>query len=246
MSICGFGFRTIIVVFMLCIILGGLGVYFNAKISNLEKSMVSQNLVLTDIITNIKSDIVDSSEGVAKSTSTNNNNVGIVMPLEKIGVSENDDSEIDDSEIDDSEINDSSIDDDNVVSEVVDVAITNNLPVDISINSVGMMDISGIGGIGVVIQELTNISSPGPAIVELSEDKQIKLGDVSTAEQLDKLSVESNETSNKVDVADNISNSSSINFKKMKLTELKNIASSKGIESKGKKKYELVDSLTKH
>lgn len=245
MSICGFGFRTIIVVFMLCIILGGLGVYFNAKISNLEKSMVSQNLVLTDIITNIKSDIVDSSEGVAKSTSTNND-VGIVMPLEKIGVSENDDSEIDDSEIDDSEINDSSIDDDNVVSEVVDVAITNNLPADISINSVGIMDISSIGGIGVIIQELTNISSPGPAIVELSEDKQIKLGDVSSAEQLDKLSVESNETSNKVDVSDNISNSSSINFKKMKLNELKNIASSKGIDSKGKKKCELVDSLTKH
>ena len=99
MSICGFGFRTIIVVFMLCIILGGLGVYFNAKITNLEKSMVSQNLVLTDIITNIKSDIVDSSEGVAKSASTIHNS--IVLPLEKIGVSENDDSEIDDSEIDD-------------------------------------------------------------------------------------------------------------------------------------------------
>jgi len=245
MTICGFGFRTIIVVFMLCIILGGLGVYFNAKISNLEKSMVSQNLVLTDIITNIKSDIVESSEGVAKSPSTNND-VGIVMPLEKIGVSENDDSEIDDSEIDDSEINDSSIDDDNVVSEVVDVAITNNLPADISINSVGIMDISSIGGIGVIIQEFTNISSSGPNIVELSEDKQIKLGDVSSAEQLDKLSVESNETSNKVDVADNISNSSSINFKKMTLNELKNIASSKGIDSKGKKKCELVDSLTKH
>ena len=240
MTICGFGFRTIIVVFMLCIILGGLGVYFNAKISNLEKSMVSQNLVLTDIITNIKSDIVESSEGVAKSPSTNND-VGIVMPLEKIGVSENDDSEIDDSEI-----NDSSIDDDNVVSEVVDVAITNNLPADISINSVGIMDISSIGGIGVIIQEFTNISSSGPNIVELSEDKQIKLGDVSSAEQLDKLSVESNETSNKVDVADNISNSSSINFKKMTLNELKNIASSKGIDSKGKKKCELVDSLTKH
>ena len=240
MSICGFGFRTIIVVFMLCIILGGLGVYFNAKITNLEKSMVSQNIVLTDIITNIKSDIVDSSEGVAKSTSTNH--ADIVLPLEKIGVSENDDSEIDDSENDDSSM------DDTAVSEV-DVALSNNLTADLSINNVGIMDIGGIGGIGgigVIIQELTDTISPGPAIVELIEDKQIKLGDLSSTEQLDKLSVESNETSNKVDGTDNISNSSSINFKKMKLNELKNIASSKGIDSKGKKKYELVDSLTKH
>ena len=117
---------------------------------------------------------------------------------------------------------------------------------DCSQNAEPISGISGIGGIGVIIQELTDKSSPGPAIVELIEDKQIKLGDLSSTEQLDKLSVESNETSNKVDGTDNISNSSSINFKKMKLNELKNIATSKGIDSKGKKKYELVDSLTKH
>ena len=39
---------------------------------------------------------------------------------------------------------------------------------------------------------------------------------------------------------------SNIDFKKMKLTQLKDIALSKGIDTKGKKRNELVETLTKH
>lgn len=232
---CGFVDRSVIVVVTLCLILiGALAYYFNSRIANLERSIVKQNHVLTDFITNVKSNMVLSS-GEEKPIVVVPPPVEIckpVQPPEKIGVSDSEGSSSCDT--DDTACNDIKVND----------TMTRTLSM-----ATGGLDMKGFDV--VILQMGHHETPPGPSIVELSEQHNeptlIKLGDLETVEQLDKLSTGSMGGSHTDDNESGTINTSgtSIDFKKMKLTQLKDIASSKGIDIKGKKKNELVETLTK-
>ena len=229
MIACGFGDRSIMVVTFVCLILiGALAYYFNSRIVNLERSIVKQNHVLTDFITNVKGNIMLSGGEPSREMCKP------CMPLEKIGVSDSEGSSDDDS--------DSSSADNNLEDKVENTTIK-------TLSCGGMMDMNDFG---VVILQMNNSQASVPDIVELCDDVNgkelttIKLGDLENVDQLDKLSSSSMVSSQHGDNESTITTAgTSLDFKKMKLTQLKDIASSKGIDVKGKKKNELVETLNK-
>lgn len=233
MIACGFGDRsTIIVTFVCLVLIGTLAFYFNARIVNLERSIVKQNHVLTDFITNVKGNVMLSSGGeppreICKPCT----------PFDKIGVSDSESSSNDDSD------SDSDSPHNNLEDKIENTMIK-------SMSCGGMMDMNDFG---VVILQMNHSQTESrPDIVELCDDVKgkesstIKLGDLENVEQLDKLSSSSIESSHLGDNESTITTAgTSLDFKKMKLTQLKDIASSKGIDVKGKKKNELVETLNK-
>ena len=207
------GDASIMVVIVACLmIIGSLAYYFNSRIINLEKTIVKQNHVLTDFISNVKNTMLSCEEIVPQEI------IQSSRFSEKIGVSDSDDSHTCGS--------DSSS---NFEDNCQTIEIT---PLD---NISGMI-------------ELTHQQSlASPVIFEIDDDEPkhtIKLGDLENVEQLDNLS--SGPSSRDGDGTDAITSAStSIDFKKMKLTQLRDIASAKGIEVKGKKKTDLVETLNK-
>ena len=103
---------------------------------------------------------------------------------------------------------------------------------------------------GIVMLHMSELTQPlmqmsQPHIVELIDAipvtglASIMLGDLENIDQVDALSTSSSLSSHndkpKVDIID---------FKKMKINQLKEIAMSRGVDTKGKKKNELVETLS--
>ena len=229
MTTCGFGDRSVIVVAVVCVILiGALGYYFNSRIVNLERSIVKQNHVLTEFITNVRGNAILSSGGEPL-PKPSHESPRPCPPLEKIGVSDSEDSSTDDSTC----CYETNVEEDTMLKTL-------------SIGTSGMMDMNDFGV--VILQMGHQQTTSRPDIVELYDEVKepavIKLGDLENVEQLDKLSANSIASSTHGD-NESTTAGTSIDFKKMKLTQLKDIASSKGIDVKGKKKNELVETLNK-
>ena len=191
--------RSIVVAVICLFLIGGSVYYFNSKIAILERSIIKQNQVLADFITNVKGNLMSSQE-------VGCDDVYKPPSLDKIDVSDSEDSSECDTDV-----------------EICDKIVAQHKVADDHIVSSGLIDITDFGVVIIQTGEYTQTTS-GPDIVEVYDDKQLNLGDL---EQLD--DVDSN-----------------IDFKKMKLTQLKDIALSKGIDTKGKKRNELVETLTKH
>ena len=204
---------------------GTLSYYFNSRIINLEKTIVKQNHVLTDFISNVKNNTMARSiEESAKPEVI----IETRAVSEKIGVSDKESSKNSDSEsVPDS---DSDIDSDSD-SE------TSTTKFDINLMN-GAIQMSAF-------EQLTT----SPIIVEIENTEQpttIKLGDLDNVDQLDNISVSNKSLSQEDSESCTItSTGNSMDFKNMKLSQLKDIASAKGIEVKGKKKNDLVESLNK-
>ena len=207
------------------LLVGTLSYYFNARIINLEKTIVKQNHVLTDFISNVKNNTMARSiEESAKPEVI----IETRAVSEKIGVSDKESSKNSDSEsVPDS---DSDIDSDSD-SE------TSTTKFDINLMN-GAIQMSAF-------EQLTT----SPIIVEIENTEQpttIKLGDLDNVDQLDNISVSNKSLSQEDSESCTItSTGNSMDFKNMKLSQLKDIASAKGIEVKGKKKNDLVESLNK-
>ena len=205
------GDASIMVVIVACLMMvGALSYYFNARIINLERTIVKQNHVLTDFISNVKNNTLLTCEEERASQE-------ICTPShfsEKIGVSDSEYSRTCDSES---------------ASEFED-------------NNKSEMNV-------VLHLSPRQQVCPGPNIIELvdvSPKCTVKLGDLDTVEQLDNLSASSGPQSHdETESCTTTPTDVSIDFKKMKLTQLKDIASSKGIDVKGKKKNDLVETLIK-
>jgi len=209
------------------LLVGTLSYYFNARIINLEKTIVKQNHVLTDFISNVKNNtIARSIEESAKPEVI----IETRQVSEKIGVSDKESSKNSDSE----SVPDSDSDSD---SDIDSDSETSTTKFDINLMN-GAIQMSAF-------EQLTT----SPIIVEIDGTEQpttIKLGDLDNVEQLDNISVSNKSLSQEDSESCTItSTGNSMDFKNMKLSQLKDIASAKGIEVKGKKKNDLVESLNK-
>lgn len=222
--ICELGNVGISFLIVICILLvGTLSYYFNARIINLEKTIVKQNHVLTDFISNVKNNTMARciNESAKPEAIIETRDVS-----EKIGVSDNESSKNSDSEsVPDS---DSNFDSDSETS-------TTKFDINLMTGAIQMS----------AFEQLTT----SPNIVEIDNTEQpttIKLGDLNNVEQLDNISVSNKSLSQEDSESCTItSTGNSMDFKNMKLSQLKDIASAKGIDVKGKKKNDLVESLNK-
>lgn len=222
--ICELGNVGILFLIVICILLvGTLSYYFNARIINLEKTIVKQNHVLTDFISNVKNNTMAQciKESAKPEVIIETRDVS-----EKIGVSDKESSKNSDSEsVPDS---DSDIDSDSETS-------TTKFDINLMTGAIQMS----------AFEQLTT----SPNIVEIDNTEQpttIKLGDLNNVEQLDNISVSNKSLSQEdSESCTNTSTGNSMDFKNMKLSQLKDIASAKGIDVKGKKKNDLVESLNK-
>jgi hypothetical protein len=220
--ICELGNVSVVFLTVLVMLLvGTLSYYFNSRIINLEKTIVKQNHVLTDFISNVKNNTM---ARCIEESAQPEVNIETREVFEKICVSDKESSKNSGSE----SVPDSDSDSD---SE------TSTTKFDINLMT---------GAIQMSAFEQLNTS---PIIVELDDTEQpttIKLGDLDNVEQLDNISVSNKSLSQEDSESCTItSTGTSMDFKNMKLSQLKDIASSKGIDVKGKKKNDLVDSLNK-
>jgi hypothetical protein len=214
MNMCSINGATIVVVIVASLmVFVSLVYYFNSRIINLEKTIVRQNHVLTDFIANVKNNAMLSRGEEIVPQE-------IIEPhhcSEKIGVSDSENS----SHTCDSESS-SKFDD------------TEH---NIEITPIDKTEITHLSQQQILHSPIFEICTDHPT-------QTVKLGDLETVEQLDNLSASSGPISHDENESCTLTSTcNSVDFKKMKLTQLKDIASSKGIDVKGKKKTELVETL---
>jgi len=218
MNLCSINGATIAVVIVACfMVFCSLVYYFNSRIINLERTIVRQNHVLTDFISNVKNNaILSRGEEIVPQEITQSAHFS-----EKIGVSDSEESHSCDSES-------SSKFEDNCQTIEITPLVSNEMSCVTQLSQ----------------QQLV----PTPDIVEICDDNSnqtIKLGDLENVEQLDNLSISSGTSSHDAtEQSTIISPGTAIDFKKMKFAQLRDIASAKGFEVKGKKKNDLVETLT--
>jgi hypothetical protein len=155
---------------------------------------------------------------------------------EKIGVSDSEDSSSDESD----ESSMPSIENDNtelISSQIFTIEKTHSELMDCSVVMLHMTE-----------PPRNIIQMSQPHIVEIVDDDKpiehhetISLSDLDNIEQIDSLSTSSSLSSNN-DIESIVE---TFDFKKMKITQLKEIAASKGLDTKGIKKNELIESLSK-
>lgn len=232
MSFCCFDKGNLFVLFMCLLMIIGFTYIFNMRVSNIEKAVLKQNQVLSDFIINVKGDIT------SKMDITQNCNGGAsqeavdvarkLCASEKIKVSDSEDSSSDESD----NISSSSMETD--VEEVNIIETPTNEPqhsklLDCGIFMINMSD--------------TNKHSTQPEIVELIDDNKgqdsFSLSDLDNIEQLENLSDGSSQNKHSSIVE-------TFDFTKMKITQLKEIATSKGLDTKGFKKNDLIEVLSKN
>lgn len=215
-----FGLNSSVLLFSTCLMICAVVYYVNIKITALEKALVRQNHVVADFISSIKGNMLQCESGATKEALSAARQT---YKENKINVSENSDSETE-SDNDDSTMNDE--------TESHNDECTMNVNTESDSNECTI--------------QFTELSSTDLSIN--NEIKTIKLGDLNSEEQLDKIistdvntddmNTEDDEDCNTVDI-----HSGSIDYKKMKVEQLKEIAIEKGISIKGKKKAELLEAL---
>lgn len=242
MSFCCFDKSSILVLIVCLIMIIGLAYLFNVRLSNVEKAVVKQNQILSDFITNVKNDMICSarlnpaqadSGASLEAIDVARTLCGSIKLTEKIGVSDSEDTSSDES--DDISSSDS-------VEPVINKDVKQIQSIVIEKMQPEMFDC------GIVMLHMSDLAQPlmqmsQPHIVELNDDSpgtaSIMLSDLENTEQLDALSTSSSLSSHndkpKIEIID---------FKKMKINQLKEIAMSRGVDTKGKKKNELVETLS--
>ena len=242
-----------ILVIIVCLLLIGLAYLFHMRISNVEKAVVKQNQVLTDFIINVKNDMICSTKlnqgSVDSGASLEAVDVaralcGSIKLAEKIGVSDSEDTSSDES--DDISSDGAVITTNEEISQVqvqVQEIVIEKGHAELFAGGVVMLHMRDSN------QPLMQISQPH--IVELLDDDipkespdSILLSDLENIDQLDALSTSSSSLSSIRN--DDKPKADTFDFKKMKINQLKEIAAARGVDTKGKKKNELVETLSKH
>ena len=242
------------------LLLAGIIVYYcNSRIRTIEKAVVKQNQILGDFITNVKSSIIQNNSNdytdhthsggasvtaiqAAQEHYSNTNSVGL------ISVSDDDD-EDDSSDLSNDEDDSSDLSNDEDENEVENEVENEDDKKDIvNINKLPEIEDIKIDEIITLTREFT------PPIV-----KTVKLGDILNEEHLEQvasggsLGSSSELSSMQNDASTNMTNESqqfkhgNINIKKIKVTELRNLAVTSGVVSedvaKKMKKADLVKTM---
>ena len=192
----------------ICILLiGVMFYYFNGRLSILESTIVKQNHVLTDFITNVKS---------------NTSNHGATLEAMHVAKGYHENApDMDYIEVTDSEDDDSTSSED-TISNTVEPSVVKVIP---------------LGD----ITDSRTLNTVEPSVV-----KVIQLGDITDSRTLDTLFKESTVEPLEEDddgITVDIHDGSTIDYSKMKISQLRLILADKGIVPKGKKKLDLVNAL---
>ena len=191
----------------ICILLiGVMFYYFNGRLSILESTIVKQNHVLTDFITNVKS---------------NTSNHGATLEAMHVAKGYHENApDMDYIEVTDSEDDDSTSSED-TISNTVEPSVVKVIP---------------LGD----ITDSRTLNTVEPSV------KVIQLGDITDSRTLDTLFKESTVEPLEEDddgITVDIHDGSTIDYSKMKISQLRLILADKGIVPKGKKKLDLVNAL---
>jgi hypothetical protein len=207
----------------ICILLiGVMFYYFNGRLSILESTIVKQNHVLSDFITNVKS---NTSVKVQENTS----NHGATLEAMHVAKGHHENApDMDYIEVTDSEDDDSTSSEDTISNTVE--------PTEVKVIQLG--EITDSRTLDTLFKENR---------VESSVVKVIQLGDITDSRTLDTLfkenrveePLEEDDDGITVDIHDG----STIDYSKMKISQLRLILADKGIVPKGKKKLDLVNAL---
>ena len=207
----------------ICILLiGVMFYYFNGRLSILESTIVKQNHVLSDFITNVKS---NTSVKVQENTS----NHGATLEAMHVAKGHHENApDMDYIEVTDSEDDDSTSSEDTISNTVE--------PTEVKVIQLG--EITDSRTLDTLFKENR---------VESSVVKVIQLGDITDSRTLDTLfkenTVEEPLEEDDDGITVDIHDGSTIDYSKMKISQLRLILADKGIVPKGKKKLDLVNAL---
>jgi len=207
----------------ICILLiGVMFYYFNGRLSILESTIVKQNHVLSDFITNVKSNT-----SVKDSVQDNTSNHGATLEAMHVAKGHGNALDMEYIEVTDSEDNDSTSSEDTVSNTVE--------PSEVKVIQLGEITDSR------TLDTLFKENKVEPSVV-----KVIQLGDITDSRTLDTLFKENTVESLEEDddgITVDIHDGSTIDYSKMKISQLRLIIADKGIVPKGKKKLDLVNAL---
>jgi hypothetical protein len=207
----------------ICILLlGVMFYYFNGRLSILESTIVKQNHVLSDFITNVKSNT-----SVKDSVQDNTSNHGATLEAMHVAKGHGNALDMEYIEVTDSEDDDSTSSEDTVSNTVE--------PSEVKVIQLGEITDSR------TLDTLFKENKVEPSVV-----KVIQLGDITDSRTLDTLFKENTVESLEEDddgITVDIHDGSTIDYSKMKISQLRLILADKGIVPKGKKKLDLVNAL---
>ena len=207
----------------ICILLlGVMFYYFNGRLSILESTIVKQNHVLSDFITNVKSNT-----SVKDSVQDNTSNHGATLEAMHVAKGHGNALDMEYIEVTDSEDDDSTSSEDTISNTVE--------PTEVKVIQLGEITDSR------TLDTLFKENKVEPSVV-----KVIQLGDITDSRTLDTLFKENTVESLEEDddgITVDIHDGSTIDYSKMKISQLRLIIADKGIVPKGKKKLDLVNAL---
>jgi len=208
----------------ICILLiGVMFYYFNGRLSILESTIVKQNHVLSDFITNVKSNT-----SVKDSVQDNTSNHGATLEAMHVAKGHGNALDMEYIEVTDSEDDDSTSSEDTVSNTVE--------PSEVKVIQLGEITDSR------TLDTLFKENKVEPSVV-----KVIQLGDITDSRTLDTLfkenTVEEPLEEDDDGITVDIHDGSTIDYSKMKISQLRLILADKGIVPKGKKKLDLVNAL---
>jgi len=212
----------------ICILLiGVMFYYFNGRLSILESTIVKQNHVLTDFITNVKS---------------NTSNHGATLEAMHVAKGYHENApDMDYIEVTDSEDDDSTSSED-TISNTVEPSVVKVIPLG-DITDSRTLNTVEPSVVKVILGDITDsrtLNTVEPSV------KVIQLGDITDSRTLDTLFKESTVEPLEEDddgITVDIHDGSTIDYSKMKISQLRLILADKGIVPKGKKKLDLVNAL---
>jgi len=234
----------------ICILLiGVMFYYFNGRLSILESTIVKQNHVLSDFITNVKS---NTSVKVQENTS----NHGATLEAMHVAKGHGNALDMEYIEVTDSEDDDSTSSEDTVsntvepsevkVIQLGEITDSRTLDTLFKENKVEPSEVKVIQ-LGEITDSRTLDTLFKENKVEPSVVKVIQLGDITDSRTLDTLfkenTVEEPLEEDDDGITVDIHDGSTIDYSKMKISQLRLILADKGIVPKGKKKLDLVNAL---
>jgi len=216
---------------LMILLVGAIVYYFNTRVSNLEKAIVKQNQVLSDFIVNVKGNVMNqvdiappsgaSPEAIANAQSM----YRYSNPTNKIVVSEEDnllqnDSDVSDSETDDDTDSDDESNEDSVTDPV---------------------EVEQMEPVEVEQMEPVEVEQMEPVEVEQMEPVEVEQMEPVEVEQMEPVEVEQMEPVNvHVELEDK-----EIEYNKLKVSQLRELAKEKGLTNHNLKKSELIKALLK-
>jgi len=208
---------------LMILLVGAIVYYFNTRVSNLEKAIVKQNQVLSDFIVNVKGNVMNQVDiappsGASPEAIANAQSMyRYSNPTNKIVVSEEDNLLQNDSDVSDSETDDDTDSDD----ESNEDSVTD--PVEVE------------------QMEPVEVEQMEPVEVEQMEPVEVEQMEPVEVEQMEPVEVEQMEPVNvHVELEDK-----EIEYNKLKVSQLRELAKEKGLTNHNLKKSELIKALLK-